>query len=84
MLSQVVANDLKQRPITVQFGQGAAKVSAPVAALLGELGGVALTACITLTLSADGAFAAPQGSGYGAEVLLLLKPQRYCVTLGLV
>ena len=83
MLAQVVANDLEQRSITVKFGLGTGKASAPVAALLGELGGIALGACIALAFSADGAFAAPQGTGYGAEALLLLQSQGYRMTFAL-
>lgn len=83
MLAQIAAHDLEQRPIAVQLGLGAGKAPAPVAALLGELGGVALGAPITPALAADGAPAAPQGSGYGAQTLLLLQPQGYCMTIAL-
>ena len=82
-LAQVVANDFEQRSITAKLELGAGKTPALVATLLGELGVLALTARIALTLSADGAFAAPQGSGYGAETLLLLQSQGYCVAFAL-
>jgi hypothetical protein len=82
-LAQVVANDFEQRSITAKLGLGAGKASAPVAALLGELGVVALAARIALALSADGAFAAPQGTGYGAEALLLLQSKGYRMTFAL-
>lgn len=81
VLAKIVANNFEQRTLAVRFGlgTGTGKASAPVAALLGELGGVALAARVALALSADGAFVAPQGPRYGAEALLLLQPQRYRV-----
>ena len=72
VLVQIVAHDFEQGSIAVQLGLGAGKASASVAALLGELGGVALCACIAFALSADGTLAAPQCPGDGAETLFLL------------
>ena len=51
------------------------KEPAPVAALLGEFGNVAAAPAIARALLADGAFAAPQGAGDGAQAFPLLQPQ---------
>ena len=83
MQAQIVAHDGEQRSIAVQLGARACKAPAPVAALLGELGDVALAPAIASALSADGAFTAPQGPGYGAEALLLLQPQGYRMAFAL-
>src|SRR5574337_329864 len=83
VLVQVATHDLEQGAIAVQLGLGAGKAPAPVAALLGVLGGITLATSIALALTADGALASAQSSGNGAQAHVLLQAQRYCVALAL-
>lgn len=83
MQAQILAHDGEQSSIAVQLGAGARKAPAPVAALLGELGDVAVAPAIASALPADGAFTAPQGPGDGAEALPLLQLQGYRMALTL-